>query len=182
MNFDLIPEEDLQDELIANFAAGNVIYRVNTEDAFKDLQRLILTAIRTYWVPRYLMSILRTTQKAFLAVLKRRTPYEKVALASQRQMRCRLMFPTIYDVPYTPTKAVVSKIKDDMKPGASKRKTASAGSSRRPVTPELAGSTGYENQSRYSYPSSSESSSIVEEPPKEHYIDPNDFLSIAGGR
>ncbi|XP_063441197.1 regulator of G-protein signaling protein-like isoform X2 [Mytilus trossulus] len=115
LNFELIPETEIQNQLIEDFGSGNVIYRKNSDDAFQQLQRLILAALRMYWVPRYLLNLLKTVPKQYLAVLKRGTPYDQRALQEQRQMTCNLMFPNIYHADSSPTKLIESNIDGEMK-------------------------------------------------------------------
>lgn len=66
-------------------------------------------------MPRYLLNLLKTVPKQYLAVLKRGTPYDQRALQEQRQMTCNLMFPKIYHPDSSPTKLIESNIDGEMK-------------------------------------------------------------------
>ncbi|CAC5396320.1 unnamed protein product [Mytilus coruscus] len=170
LNFELIPETEIQRQLIEDFGSGNVIYRKNSDDAFQQLQRLILAALRMYWVPRYLLNLLNTVPKQYLAVLKRGTPYDQRALQEQRQMTCHLMFPKIYDANSSPTKLIESNIDGEMKAIRIKPVSARSDKPRKQYT-------GSSLSGRVTLTSSLESCSI----PDGEDIKISDFLSIAGG-
>ncbi|CAC5396313.1 unnamed protein product [Mytilus coruscus] len=120
LNFDFIPETHIQKELIQTFGRGNVIYRVNSDEAFRDLQNLIISAMKVYWVPRYILHLMKTAPKQCLAVLQRETPHDRMAIEKQRQMKCRFMFPKVYESTdntkseLTPTKVIESNVAGEM--------------------------------------------------------------------
>ncbi|XP_076113384.1 regulator of G-protein signaling protein-like [Mytilus galloprovincialis] len=167
LNFELIPETEIQNQLIEDFGSGNGIYRKNSDDAFQQLQRLILAALRMYWVPRYLLNLLKTVSKKYLAVLKRGTPYDQRALQEQRQMTCNLMFPKIYHSDSSPTKLIESNIDGEMKNIRIKPVSARSDKPRTQYT-----------GSSLSDRMSLESCSL---PDCGEDVKINDFLSIAGG-
>ncbi|XP_052061919.1 regulator of G-protein signaling protein-like [Mytilus californianus] len=173
LNFELIPETEIQRQLIKDFGSGNIIYRKNSDDAFQQLERLIVAALRMYWVPRYLLNLLKTIPKQYLAVLKRATPYDQRALQEHRQMTCRLVFPKIYDADSSPTKLIESNIDGEMKNIRIKPLSARSDKPRTQYT-------GSSLSDKVTLTSSLESCSI---PDGEHEEDIkiSDFLSIAGG-
>lgn len=97
LNFELIPEAALQDKLIEHVSSCRFVHRISTNQAYHDLQRLIMEALRTYWVPRYFIRLVKTIPKKSMAVLlKRELPFDNPALSEQKETRCGMKFPTIY--------------------------------------------------------------------------------------
>ena len=131
------------------------MHRVSTNHAYHDLQRLLLAALRTYWVPRYLLNLVKTIPKELMTVLKRGTPFDTPALPEQTQTRYEIKFPTIYGSASTKPAArvVQSNVEGELR--------------------EL----GVTSQSVMS----EKSSSSLESVEVESTINPNDILTRSGG-
>lgn len=88
----------------------NILYLVETSDAFDNLQRILLSILRRYWVPRYFIHLYHTVSSETLSFLKKETPFDIGTLAQQRKLRCQIMFPRIYSAsrssPGSPTTPV----------------------------------------------------------------------------
>jgi len=95
-NFELVPERDMHDALLEAIAEGDAVYTVESDEAYIQLQRILLTSLRRYWVPRYLIHLLNYLPKDVLVILKRECPGDIGLLTQQRKRRCRMTFPRIY--------------------------------------------------------------------------------------
>ncbi|VDI26949.1 Hypothetical predicted protein [Mytilus galloprovincialis] len=176
LNFDFIPEANIQMELIQTFGSGNVIYRVNSDEAFRDLQNIIVSAMKVYWVPRYVIHLMKTAPKHYLEVLNRETPHDKIAIEKQQQMKCKSLFPTdTTKLELTPTKVIESNVAGEM--------------TNVQETPKFDRSNTTLTESSLSDTLASTSSvdySFIEEEPTDHdeqeeILKHSDFLTIAGG-
>lgn len=110
IDFELIPEREIQDEILKAVSKMDILYMVETSDAFDNLQRILLSILRRYWVPRYFIHLYHTVSSETLSFLKRETPFDIGTLAQQRKLRCQIMFPRIYSAsrssPGSPTTPV----------------------------------------------------------------------------
>lgn len=110
IDFELIPEREIQDEILKATSEMDILYMVETSDAFDNLQRILLSILRRYWVPRYFIHLYHTVSSETLSFLKKETPFDIGTLAQQRKLRCQIMFPRIYSAsrssPGSPTTPV----------------------------------------------------------------------------
>ena len=106
----MIPERDVQDEILQAVTEMDALYAVETSDAFDNLQRVLLSVLRRYWVPRYFIHLYNTVSAQTLTFLMRETPFDIGTVAQQRRLRCQIMFPRIYSAsrssPGSPTTPV----------------------------------------------------------------------------
>ena len=98
LNFELVPENEVQELIWEGLEADNTIYKVETDEALLQLQVILLDAMKRYWVPRFLLHFRRTTSKETMEILTRPVPGDLDYLNHERRLRCRFMFPTIYQV------------------------------------------------------------------------------------
>ncbi|XP_062597372.1 regulator of G-protein signaling protein-like, partial [Saccostrea cucullata] len=110
MDFELIPEKEIYDEILEAVCQMDVLYTVEPRDAFENLQRILLSALRRYWVPRYFIHLYHIGTPQTIAFLMRETPFDVGTVAQQRKLRCRIMFPRVYSAsrssPGSPTTPV----------------------------------------------------------------------------
>ncbi|KAK3086174.1 hypothetical protein FSP39_014682 [Pinctada imbricata] len=96
LNFQLIPEAEVEKELISKVGCDPGPVIVESDEGLIQLQKILLAFLRRYWVPRYVIHLYNTLPKDSLSILNRETPFDITAQSRQRHLRCKLMFPRIY--------------------------------------------------------------------------------------
>ena len=98
LNFDLLPEKDIHDHILKGLEEGDSIYKLETDDALLQLQVVLVDVLKQYWVPRFLLQFRKQASKETMDILTRPAPGDLDYLNQERRLRCRFMFPTIYQV------------------------------------------------------------------------------------
>lgn len=96
INFTLMPDKDVFDDVVQHTLHGLKVYNVDTDVAFHQLQKLLLTALRQYWVPRFLIHVIKDTSKDILVLLKRESPGDVGLLTMAKRQRHRMTIHQIY--------------------------------------------------------------------------------------
>lgn len=93
----MIHEKDIEEEILAAVSHMDAQYTVDTLDAFDNLQIILLSALRRYWVPRYFIHLYHTVSPQTLAFLNNETPFDIYTLLPQhRKLRSPVSSPGIY--------------------------------------------------------------------------------------
>ena len=58
-----MPDLSVQEAVIDSLLTDNTVQCVDTDEAFLQLQTVLLDALKNYWLPRHLLHILKTTPK-----------------------------------------------------------------------------------------------------------------------
>ncbi|XP_033755035.1 uncharacterized protein LOC117337983 [Pecten maximus] len=96
INFTLMPDKDVFDDVLHRTLDGIQVYNVDTDVALQQLQKLLLTALRQYWVPRFLVHVIKVTSKDILVLLKRESPGDVGLLTLSKRQRHRMTIHQIY--------------------------------------------------------------------------------------
>ncbi|OWF50105.1 uncharacterized protein LOC110450805 [Mizuhopecten yessoensis] len=96
INFTLMSDKDVFDDIIHLALEGGKAYNADTDVAFQQLHKLLLAALRRYWVPRFLIHVIKVTSKDILVLLKRESPGDIGLLTLSRRQRHRITIRQIY--------------------------------------------------------------------------------------
>lgn len=90
LNFDLTPDKEIEETLTHSLVSDNALVPVNSVDALFNLQQLLLVVLRRYWVPRFILHVLKTTPDD---VIERLCQCSVGDLEDERKTRCNYLFP-----------------------------------------------------------------------------------------
>ncbi|XP_052818181.1 uncharacterized protein LOC128244204 [Mya arenaria] len=96
LNFGLVPGDIAGSDNVHEELGPRVVEASETDAALLELQGLLIAALKKYWLPRHLVRVVHTSTKETLDLLKRTAPGDTDTLSNERRLRCRFMFPTIY--------------------------------------------------------------------------------------
>ncbi|XP_053401944.1 regulator of G-protein signaling protein-like [Mercenaria mercenaria] len=94
---DFVPKSDIHQQILDSVADNAFHCFVESDEALLKLQTIQLYALRNYWLPRHLLHILQTVNKETLDILMKPASGDVESIGHERRMRCRYMFPTIYE-------------------------------------------------------------------------------------
>lgn len=92
-------EKAFTDDIINISMEKGKPYNAENDVAFAQLQKLLLTALRRYWVPRFLIHVIKITSKDILVLLKRESPGDFGLLTLAKRRRHRMTIRKIYSTP-----------------------------------------------------------------------------------
>ena len=98
MNFDLVPEDQVHEVVCQGLEADDSVSEVESDEALLRLQVVLLDAMKKYWVPRFILHFKQTASKETMEVLTRPAPGDQDCVSHERRLRCRFMFPNIFQV------------------------------------------------------------------------------------
>ncbi|KAL3860298.1 hypothetical protein ACJMK2_010437 [Sinanodonta woodiana] len=97
LNDELLPDEEILVDILEAIGFETKRLMLETDQSFLYFQKLLLLALKLYWVKRYVLHLELTTPFALMKTLSRRSAGEDANEIRERMLRSRVMFPSVYE-------------------------------------------------------------------------------------